>query len=1204
MSASSQGRLLRLLAHNLNSPSACKLCPLSPSLLITLLRLRRLPSPPAPILAFPLHRSFAASSSSPTQMPRRTTRWKEKQRPVAAVTDATGSASPTSEDASLSIASGIGRLSLADNFEARSASRVLGSGASQMQNREPASSHPQVMWKPKSYVTVSTPLAAPDVVDVTSSVAASCKGTASIGNTLVKLFKGPLGADFNVDNNSFSLAQVRATFYPKFENEKSDQEIRMRMIEMVSHGQAILEVSLKHSGSLFMYAGHEGGAYAKNSFGNIYTAVGVFVLSRMFVEAWGKEAGKMQAQFNKFLEENRICISMELVTAVLGDHGQRPIDDYVVVTAVAELGHGKPKFYSTPDLIAFCRQWRLPTNHVWLFSTRKSATSFFAAFDALCEEGTATPVCKALDEVADISVPGSKDHIKVQGEILEGLVARMVSCDSSKHMEKVLKDFPPPSLDGVGLHMGPTLREVCAANRSDEKQQVRALLQSAGTSMCPDHADWFGIGDSGVHSRQADRSVLSKFLQAHPTDHATMKLQEMIRLIKQRHFPAAFKCYYNFHKIDSLASDNIHYKMVIHIHSDSVFRRYQQEMRRNRGLWPLYRGFFVDVNLFKVTKERAAELSKEGDSFLKSVNGNPNSSSLMAESLADEDANLMIKLKFLTYKLRTFLIRNGLSILFKDGPSAYKTYYLRQMKIWGTSVGKQQELSKMLDEWAVFIRRKYGNKQLSSSTYLSEAEPFLEQYARRSPQNQVLVGAAGNLIDTENLLAIIEAGRDEEGDLHKEVDETPSRPTASVMDSVPKDEGLIVFFPGIPGCAKSALCKEILNSPDALGDQRPVHSLMGDLIKGRYWQKVADERKKRPYAITLADKNAPNEEVWRQIEDMCRTTKASAIPVIPESEGTDSNPFSLDALAVFIFRVLQRVNHPGNLDKASPNAGYVLLMFYHLYDGKDHRDFESELYERFGSVVKMPLLKPDRKPLPDSVKDILNEGINLYRLHTNRHGRLEPAKGSYAKEWSRWEKRLREILFGNADHLNAIQVPFDFAVKRVLEQLKDVAKGGFKTPESEKRKFGNIVFAAVTLPVEEIKSALDKVACTDAKAKAFIEGKNLSNSLMKAHVTLAHKRSHGVTSVASYGVFLKQNVPVDFTALLFSDKLAALEVQLGSINSEKIDSKNEWPHATLWTAPGTPPKEANTLSHLAAEGKATRIDIKPQITVSGVLDFF
>ena len=34
-------------------------------------------------------------------------------------------------------------------------------------------------------------------------------------------------------------------------------------------------------------------------------------------------------------------------------------------------------------------------------------TSFFAAYDALCEEGTATPVCKALNEVADISIPGN-----------------------------------------------------------------------------------------------------------------------------------------------------------------------------------------------------------------------------------------------------------------------------------------------------------------------------------------------------------------------------------------------------------------------------------------------------------------------------------------------------------------------------------------------------------------------------------------------------------------------------------------------------------------------------------------------------------------------------------------------------------------------------------------------------------------------------
>lgn len=34
---------------------------------------------------------------------------------------------------------------------------------------------------------------------------------------------------------------------------------------------------------------------------------------------------------------------------------------------------------------------------------------------------------------------------------------------------------------------------------------------------------------------------------------------------------------------------------------------------------------------------------------------------------------------------------------------------------------------------------------------------------------------------------------------------------------------------------------------------------------GRFWQILAEQRKKKPQAITLADKNAPNEEVWKQV---------------------------------------------------------------------------------------------------------------------------------------------------------------------------------------------------------------------------------------------------------------------------------------------------------------------------------------------------
>lgn len=96
----------------------------------------------------------------------------------------------------------------------------------------------------------------------------------------------------------------------------------------------------------------------------------------------------------------------------------------------------------------------------------------------------------------------------------------------------------------------------------------------------------------------------------------------------------------------------------------------------------------------------------------------------------------------------------------------------------------------------MFIRRKCGNKQLSSSIYLSEAEPFLEQFAKRSPQNQALIGSAGNLVRTEDFLAILEGDQDEEGDLVAEREIAPPEPSISIKDTVPKDEGLIVFFPG------------------------------------------------------------------------------------------------------------------------------------------------------------------------------------------------------------------------------------------------------------------------------------------------------------------------------------------------------------------------------------------------------------------------
>lgn len=988
---------------------------------------------------------------------------------------------------------------------------------------------------------------------------------------------------------AMAQARLRATFYPKFENEKSDQEIRSKMIDVVHSGIGVLEVTLKHSGSLFMYAGDNGGAFAKNSFGNLYSAVGVFVLGRTLQEAWGVKAAEKQREFNAFLEKNRICISMELVTAVLGDHGQRPLKDYVVVTAVTELV-SKPRFYSTPDLIAFCRKWRLPTNHVWLFSSRKSAASFFTAFDALCEEGTASSVSNIMDQIADISVPATKSHMEVQGEILEGLVARIVSPHSTERLRNVLQEFPPVEFSGQ-TQVRPTLREICAAHKASEEKQVKALLQNIGSDMCSDWSDW--------NSSQADPSLLKRLLNAAPADQMTVKLQEMIRLLQERHMQVRYPC--RVKGVDK-NKGKIHFKLTLHVLNDSVFRRYQKEMRDNPGLWPLYRGFFVDVCLSDTQNQVSSKASSSAISSLsEEFHKNLSLSNVEDDALADEAENLMLKLKFLTYKLRTFLIRNGLSTLFNSGFAAYRKYYLRLMEIWGTSSRKQRQLDQLLTEWAGYITKKCHGKKLNERIYLSEAEPFLQQFAERGVQNRQLVGSAGTIVRTEDFLADLALGSHVEDD--EDVRQLNVSVDANDLSKTSEAKGMLVFFPGIPGCAKSALCRELLKTPGGLGDGKPLHSLMGDMIKGRYWPKLAEERKRNPSIITLADKNAPNEEVWKTVEDMCRSTSALGVPVVPDSEGTVSNPFSLEVLAVFIYRVLQRVNHPGNLDSNSPNAGYVLLMFYNLYEGKDRREFEESLKRRFGYLVKQPVLRAERAAMPPPVIVVLTKGLDLFRRHAEKHGRMESTKGSFREEWSRWEKRLREILFGNAEYLKEIQVPFEESVQSVQEQLQAIAQGDTSMHISVERErtFNTVTYAAVSLPPAEIVDILNKVSMSNKDVQNFLVGKGIDTKLKAAHVTLAHKVSHGIPAVAAYGELRGLSVPVQLTAFLFSKKMCALEAHIDA-DKKGVLSKNEWPHVTVWTAEGTRPKEANSLPQLVSQGQACRLNFSTPFVISGVID--
>lgn len=62
-------------------------------------------------------------------------------------------------------------------------------------------------------------------------------------------------------------------------------------------------------------------------------------------------------------------------------------------------------------------------------------------------------------------------------------------------------------------------------------------------------------------------------------------------------------------------------------------------------------GFFIHINLCKANNKKGAELSKDSNTSLEIIDGAVDSSSSAQDGLAGEDSSLMLKLKFLNYKV-------------------------------------------------------------------------------------------------------------------------------------------------------------------------------------------------------------------------------------------------------------------------------------------------------------------------------------------------------------------------------------------------------------------------------------------------------------------------------------------------------------------------------------------------------------------------
>jgi hypothetical protein len=232
---------------------------------------------------------------------------------------------------------------------------------------------------------------------------------------------------------------------------------------------------------------------------------------------------------------------------------------------------------------------------------------------------------------------------------------------------------------------------------------------------------------------------------------------------------------------------------------------------------------------------------------------------------------------------------------------------------------------------------------------------------------------------------------------------------ASDIDERP---GLLVFFPGIPGCGKSVWTAGVENAVTAAlrapenGNPRNLVVKIGDKTTGKFWPLVKQIRINDRSGILIADKNAPP-AIWGQIGEICSATKAVPVPVLVDSmalrttrvqelrkpDGTVAGdvthlyPFSLAFLAVCIARVMDRDagTHPGKLDSSTTRACMVVVKFYGFYRKLSADDFAATLASKLSdshtmtapSPIEIPFFASESAsdPLPCDLEEVLLEAI-------------------------------------------------------------------------------------------------------------------------------------------------------------------------------------------------------------------------------------
>ena len=471
-------------------------------------------------------------------------------------------------------------------------------------------------------------------------------------------------------------------------------------------------------------------------------------------------------QCSEYVQSNRLTLSFEVVTAILGHHGDIPQRDFLILTAVAD--RSMERFYSTSELVEFAQRFRLPHNDMWVFDSEQSVKGLFHLYDTTRETGLAEDTVAALNAIADVHVSSMYPHTVFQGNILEGIVIRYVPYHDKKKERETLQDLaaeslrilqavppetPPSFVLTKDLPSGTPVPPVLTTDLRDISKDVMAtgdrekVEMFLTTSLCDILCTSDGNSRRSVHRRRLDNEWTSTFpsvfKQALVNQDLDNESQRILKLIETLDSLGA-KVDYRIMK-ESTSGQPDRWLCIVHVFFDTTHQKFQQKMEP--GDMPLFRGFCIELG----TEEKAYKMNIDLDTDNEEV------PSVDSES---QSTGLMLKMKFLPYMVRTFGCRNGLQVIAQRGPHAFTDYAKKQMTKWGISPEAKAKWEPFFSAWGKYAHlclteedHKYSNlslPKLCDAYYLGHLEHFTRLF-----ENGEIVGEDEQFTSTSTFRGLI-----------------------------------------------------------------------------------------------------------------------------------------------------------------------------------------------------------------------------------------------------------------------------------------------------------------------------------------------------------------------------------------------------------------------------------------------------------------